>query len=83
MEIDLVVNIGWLRSGCLEEVEQEVREVVHAANGNDVKVILENAYLTTEEKVACCLLVHRAGGHYVKTSTGIANLCAVALACHF
>ncbi len=73
VEIDLVINIGWLRSGAVKEVEEEVRAVVEAACGNDVKVILENAYLTNEQKVECCKLVERAGAHYVKTSTGFAS----------
>jgi len=77
VEIDLVVNIGWMRSGLLDAVEDEVRQVVKAAQGNDVKVILENAYLTDEQKVAGCLLCHRAGAQYVKTSTGFAATGAV------
>jgi deoxyribose-phosphate aldolase len=71
-EIDMVLNIGWLRSGELARVEQEVREVVAAAGGAVVKVILENAYLNDEQKVLACKAVEAAGADYVKTSTGFA-----------
>jgi deoxyribose-phosphate aldolase len=67
-----VLNIGWLRSGELARVEQEVREVVAAAGGAVVKVILENAYLNDEQKVLACKAVEAAGADYVKTSTGFA-----------
>jgi deoxyribose-phosphate aldolase len=71
-ELDMVLNIGWLRSGELSRVEQEVREVVAAADGAIVKVILENAYLSDGQKVAACKAVEAAGADYVKTSTGFA-----------
>jgi len=71
-EIDMVLNIGWLRSGELGRVEEEVRQVVAAADGALVKVILENAYLTDEQKVLACKAVEAAGADYVKTSTGFA-----------
>lgn len=71
-EIDMVLNIGLLRSGELASVENDIRAVVDAAGGKMVKVILENAYLTEAEKVAACKIVESAGGHYVKTSTGYA-----------
>jgi len=72
VEIDVVINIGHLKSGKVEEVQNEIVEVVKAANGKQVKVILENAYLTDEEKVIACKLVEAAGADYVKTSTGFA-----------
>jgi deoxyribose-phosphate aldolase len=71
-ELDMVLNIGWLRSGELARVEEEVRQVVAAASGAVVKVILENAYLSDEQKVAACKAVEAAGADYVKTSTGFA-----------
>jgi len=72
-ELDMVINIGWLRSGIDAEVEADIRAVVEAAKGRAiVKVILENAYLTKEEIVRGCQAVERAGGDYVKTSTGFA-----------
>ena len=71
-EVDMVIDIGALRSGDLERVEQDVRGVVeacHAARAA-VKVILENAYLTDAQKVAACEIVKRAGAEFVKSSTG-------------
>ena len=72
-EIDMVLNIGRLRSAELTFVEDDIRAVVTAAAGAPVKVILENAYLTDEEKVAGCQAAERAGAHFVKTSTGFAG----------
>jgi deoxyribose-phosphate aldolase len=71
-EIDMVLNVGWLRSGELGRVEEDVRQVVAAADGALVKVILENAYLTDEQKVLASKAVEAAGADYVKTSTGFA-----------
>ncbi len=72
-ELDMVINIGELRSGHVDTVREDVRAVVEAAKGKAiVKVILENAYLTDDEKVLGCKLVEEAGAHFVKTSTGFA-----------
>jgi deoxyribose-phosphate aldolase len=71
-EIDMVLNIGRLRSADLDYVEADIRAVVRAAGTAPVKVILENAYLTDGEKVAACAAAERAGAAYVKTSTGFA-----------
>jgi deoxyribose-phosphate aldolase len=72
-ELDMVLNIGWLRSGEDARVEEDVRAVVEAAgDAAIVKVILENAYLDDDEKVRGCRAVDAAGAHYVKTSTGFA-----------
>ncbi len=72
-ELDMVINIGALRSGKLDLVRDEISAVVDAARGRaHVKVILENAYLTTEEKVIACQLAEVAGADFVKTSTGFA-----------
>ena len=72
VEIDVVINIGHLKSGKTQEIQDEISAVVAAASGNQVKVILENAYLTDAEKVTACKLIEAAGAHYVKTSTGFA-----------
>ena len=77
VEIDVVINIGHLKSGKTKEVQDEIAAVVVAAAGNQVKVILENAYLTDDEKVTACKLVEAAGAHYVKTSTGFAPTGAI------
>jgi len=71
-EIDMVLNIGLLKSGMNAEVQADIAAVVQAAAGHTVKVILENAYLTDAEKVTGCKLSEAAGAHYVKTSTGYA-----------
>jgi len=76
-EIDVVINIGWLKSGMFDEVRAEIAAVVAAASGNQVKVILENAYLTKDEIVKACQLCEAAGADYVKTSTGFAPTGAV------
>ncbi|ADD42674.1 deoxyribose-phosphate aldolase [Stackebrandtia nassauensis] len=72
-EIDMVLNIGRLRSGQLDDVEADIRAVVTAAASAPVKVILENAYLTDEQKIAGCRAAERAGTRFVKTSTGFAD----------
>jgi deoxyribose-phosphate aldolase len=72
-ELDMVLNIGWLRSGEEEAVQQDIAAVVDAARGRAlVKVILENAYLTDEQKARASRLVEAAGADFVKTSTGFA-----------
>lgn len=71
-EIDMVINIGWALSGLFDRVQDEIAQVVAAAEGNIVKVILENAYLNHDQKVAAYRAVEAAGGNYVKTSTGFA-----------
>ncbi len=72
-ELDMVLNIGWLRSGADDRVQEDIHAVVAAARGTAlVKVILENAYLTDAEKIRACHLVEAAGADFVKTSTGFA-----------
>jgi deoxyribose-phosphate aldolase len=69
-EVDVVINIGALRQGRVRLVLRELREVVEAASGHLVKVIIENAYLTNAQKQLASRLADRAGASYVKTSTG-------------
>lgn len=70
-EIDMVLNVGALKSGRFEEVEKDVHSVVEACKGRAiVKVILEVGLLTNEEKVKACMICKSAGADYVKTSTG-------------
>lgn len=71
-EIDMVINIGWMKSGMYSEVQADIEAVVKAAAGKCVKVILENSYLTKEEIAKGSQLVDAAGADYVKTSTGYA-----------
>ena len=72
VEIDVVINICYMKSGKYEAVRDEIAAVVKAAQGYPVKVILENAYLTNDEIVKASQLSEEAGAHYVKTSTGFA-----------
>jgi len=73
VELDMVLNIGWLRSGEYDLVENDIRSVVEAAGGNAlVKVIFENAYLDDAQKIRACQIAEAAGANYMKTSTGYA-----------
>lgn len=70
-EIDMVINVGALKSGNDEAVHNDIKQVVNAANTKAiVKVIIETALLTEAEKVRACELAKEAGAHFVKTSTG-------------
>ena len=73
-EIDMVIQIGALKSGRDDEVQADIAAVVDVAHagGAIVKVIFENAYLTDDEKVRACRLSEAAGADFVKTSTGFA-----------
>lgn len=69
-ELDMVLNIGWLRSGLDDLVEADIRAVVEAAEGHITKVIFETAYLDDGQIVRACELASAAGADFVKTSTG-------------
>ncbi|MBI6545497.1 MAG: deoxyribose-phosphate aldolase [Cyanobacteria bacterium NC_groundwater_1444_Ag_S-0.65um_54_12] len=70
-EIDMVINVGALKSKNYRLVEDDIHQVARAVpRGTIVKVILETSLLSDEEKVAACLLAKRAGADFVKTSTG-------------
>ena len=73
-ELDMVLNIGELRSGNLDYVLEDIKAVCTAAHsrGTRVKVILENAYLSDEQKITACKICEQAGADWVKTSTGFA-----------
>ncbi len=70
-ELDMVLNIGALKSGLSSMVERDIEHVVESAEGMVVKVIIETALLTYDEKVEACMLAKSAGADYVKTSTGV------------
>ena len=74
LELDMVLNIGELRSGNFDYVRSDIQAVCVAAHARNVrvKVILENAYLSDEQKVQACHLCEQAGADWVKTSTGFA-----------
>jgi deoxyribose-phosphate aldolase len=71
-EVDMVMNVGAMKSGDLARVESDIQGVLETcrAGGAALKVILENAYLAEEEKVAACQIARRVGAEFVKTSTG-------------
>ena len=71
-ELDMVINIGKLKHGDADYVENEIRQLAEAAHsaGAILKVILETCYLTEEEKILACRLSEKAGADFVKTSTG-------------
>lgn len=72
-EIDVVLNVGRLKQADDQYVHRELREIVRAAAGRSVKVILETCLLTKAEKIRACRLVVDSGAHFVKTSTGFGS----------
>ena len=72
-EIDMVINVGALKSGNLTLVESDIRAVVEASCDKLVKVIIEACLLTDQEKVVACQLSQKAGADFVKTSTGFST----------
>lgn len=72
-EVDMVINIGELKSGNLQYVEEDIKAVVEASGDKLVKVIIEACLLSEEEKVAACQASVRAGADFVKTSTGFST----------
>lgn len=69
-EIDMVVNIGDVKNGLFDKVEEEIRQIKKVCGEHILKVIIETCYLTEEEKTALCRAVTAAGADYIKTSTG-------------
>lgn len=69
-EVDMVINLGWVKDGMYDLVEEEIRAVKKAAEDRILKVIIETCFLTEEEKIRLCGAVTRAGADYIKTSTG-------------
>ena len=72
-EIDMVINIGFLKDGRYDEVEEEIRQIHEACDGKILKVIIETCLLTEEEKIKMCEIVTKAGADYIKTSTGFST----------
>lgn len=72
-EIDMVINIGFLKDGRYEEVEKEIRKIHEACDGKILKVIIETCLLTEDEKIKMCELVTKAGAEFIKTSTGFST----------
>ena len=72
-EIDMVINIGWLKDKKYDLIEEEIRTLKAACGDKILKVIIETCLLTEEEKVEMCKIVTKAGADYIKTSTGFST----------
>ena len=72
-EIDMVINIGWLKDKKYDAIENEIRTLKEVCGEKVLKVIIETCLLTDEEKIKMCEIVTRAGADYIKTSTGFST----------
>lgn len=72
-EIDMVINIGWVKEGLYEKVLAEINEVKKACHGKLLKVIVETCLLTTDEKIKITEIVSRSDADFIKTSTGFST----------
>lgn len=72
-EIDMVINLGWVKDRNYEEVKEEIRQIKQACQGRILKVIIETCLLTEEEKIEMCRVVTDAGADFIKTSTGFSK----------
>mgnify|MGYP002972872147 CR=1 FL=1 len=72
-EIDMVINIGWVKDGLYDKVLEEIKAVKAACGGKLLKVIIETCLLTDEEKKEMCRVVSESGAEYIKTSTGFSK----------
>ena len=72
-EVDMVVNIGWVKSGRDQEILEEIQAVKQACAGKILKVIIETCLLTDEEKIRMCEIVTKSGADFIKTSTGFST----------
>lgn len=72
-EIDMVINIGWLKDKLYDELLDEINRVKKACGGKLLKVIIETCLLTEDEKIAMCDIVSRSGADFIKTSTGFST----------
>ena len=69
-EVDMVINVGWVKDSRWDELLQEIRAVKEACGDKLLKVIIETCFLTNEEKIKMCEIVTASGADYIKTSTG-------------
>ena len=72
-EIDMVINIGWLKAGKYDEILHEIQAIKEACHGKLLKVIIETCLLNDVEKVKMCEIVSGSGAEYIKTSTGFST----------
>ena len=69
-EIDMVINLGWVKEGQYDKILQEINSVKISCHGNILKVIIETCLLTEDEKIKLCDIVSQSGADFIKTSTG-------------
>ena len=69
-EVDMVINIGWVKDGLYEQVLDEIKAIKEHCGGKLLKVIIETCMLTDAEKIELCRVVSESGADYIKTSTG-------------
>ena len=72
-EIDMVINIGWLKDKKYDEILNEINEIKKACNGKILKVIIETCLLSDDEKIKMCEIVSKSNADYIKTSTGFST----------
>ena len=72
-EIDMVINLGWVKEGQYDKILQEINSVKISCHGNILKVIIETCMLTDEEKIKLCEVVSNSAADYIKTSTGFST----------
>lgn len=72
-EVDMVINLGWVKDNRFDLVEEEIRKIKEAVGDKILKVIIETCLLTEEEKIGMCRTVTAAGADYIKTSTGFSK----------
>ena len=72
-EIDMVINIGWLKDKKYDLLLNEIQQIKKSCNGKLLKVIIETCLLTDEEKIKMCEIVSNSGADYIKTSTGFST----------
>lgn len=72
-EVDMVVNLGWVKDGLYDRVRDEIAAIKKACHGKLLKVIIETCLLTDDEKIAMCKAVSDSGADYIKTSTGFST----------
>lgn len=72
-EIDMVINVGWVKDGRYDDVLSEIRAIKESCGGKVLKVIVETCLLTDAEKIELCRIVSESGADYIKTSTGFAG----------
>lgn len=72
-EIDMVINLGWVKEGKYDAILEEIKAVKDACHGRILKVIIETCLLTDKEKIQLCKVVTDAGAKFIKTSTGFSK----------